>query len=37
MIRLEFSIELKYEIAYASDLIFSIHAARTRWHAPVLP
>jgi transglutaminase-like putative cysteine protease len=31
MIRLKFSIDLKYEIAdYASDFIFNIHAAQTR-------
>jgi transglutaminase-like putative cysteine protease len=36
MIRLKFSIDLKYEIAdYASDFIFNIHAAQTRHQAIV--
>ena len=36
MIRLKFSIELKYEVAdYASDFIFNIHAAQTRCQSVV--
>jgi transglutaminase-like putative cysteine protease len=36
MIRLKFSIDLKYEIAdYASDFIFNIHAAQTRCQSVV--
>jgi len=36
MIRLKFSIDLKYEISdYASDFIFNIHAAQTRCQSVV--
>ena len=37
MVRLKFSIQLQYEIAdFASDFIFNIHAAQTRWQSVVM-
>ena len=36
MIRLSFTIELKYEVAESpADFIFNVHAARTSWQTVV--